>query len=93
MNVAARVDQLDMQYIAVDASEPAPDGQGANVLTEITLEVDGELFAGRARGRDILPCFVSAYIDAASNAEAVRNVRIAQGATTNIAQLATPRAA
>ena len=75
MNIPARVDQLDMQYIATDAGDPAPDGQGANVLTEITLEVDGELFAGRARGRDILPCFVSAYIDAASNAEAVRNVR------------------
>ena len=80
MGVPARVDQLDMQYIAVDANEPAPDGQGANVLTEITLEVGGELFAGRARGRDILPCFVSAYIDAASNAEAVRNVRAAERA-------------
>jgi len=78
MNVPARVDQLDMQYIAAEADEPAADGQGANVLTEITLEVDGELFAGRARGRDILPCFVSAYIDAASNAEAVRNVRSAE---------------
>ena len=78
MGIPARVDQLDMQYIAVDANEPAADGQGANVLTEITLEVDGELFAGRARGRDILPCFVSAYIDAASNAEAVRNVRTAE---------------
>ena len=93
MNLPARVDQLDMQYIAVDASEPAPDGQGANVLTEITLEVDGELYAGRARGRDILPCFVSAYIDAASNAEAVRNVRALQRETTNGAQHATPRAA
>jgi len=86
MNVPARVDQLDMQYIAADPDEPAPDGQGANVLTEITLEVDGELFAGRARGRDILPCFVSAYIDAASNAEAVRNVRASD-------QARAPRAA
>ena len=89
MNIPARVDQLDMQYIAIDADDPAPDGQGANVLTEITLEVDGELFAGRARGRDILPCFVSAYIDAASNAEAVRNVRNRSEAIHH----ATPQAA
>jgi 2-isopropylmalate synthase len=37
--------------------------------------VEGEIFAGRHRGRDILPCCVAAYIDAASNAEAVRRVR------------------
>lgn len=75
MGVAARVDSLEMQYIAADPDEPADDGQGASVLVEMTIEVDGEIFAGRARARDILPCCVSAYIDAASNAQAVRDLR------------------
>jgi 2-isopropylmalate synthase len=75
MGLPARVDSLDMQYIAADAEEAPADGQGASVLVEITIEVDGEVFAGRARARDILPCCVSAYIDAASNAIAVRELR------------------
>ena len=75
MGVPARVDSLEMQYIAADRDQPAPDGQGASVLVEMTIEVDGEIFAGRARSRDILPCCVSAYIDAASNAQAVRELR------------------
>jgi 2-isopropylmalate synthase len=75
MGVPARVDSLEMQYIAADPQEPAADGQGASVLVEMTIEVDGEIFAGRARARDILPCCVSAYIDAASNAQAVRELR------------------
>jgi 2-isopropylmalate synthase len=75
MGVPARVDSLEMQYIAADPSEPAADGQGASVLVEMTIEVEGEIFAGRARARDILPCCVSAYIDAASNAQAVRELR------------------
>ena len=75
MGVPARVDSLEMQYIAAEPSEPAADGQGASVLVEMTIDVDGEIFAGRARARDILPCCVSAYIDAASNAQAVRNMR------------------
>ena len=75
MGVSARVDSLEMQYIAADADEPAADGQGASVLVEMTIEVDGEIFAGRARARDILPCCVSAYIDAVSNALAVRELR------------------
>jgi 2-isopropylmalate synthase len=44
----------------------------------MTIEVDGEVFAGRARARDILPCCVSAYIDATSNAQAVRELRASQ---------------
>lgn len=76
MGVPARVDSLEMQYIAADSEEPAADGQGANVLVEMTIEVDGEIFAGRARARDILPCCVSAYIDAATNALAVRELRM-----------------
>jgi 2-isopropylmalate synthase len=75
MGLPARVDSLDMQYIAADPEEAPADGQGASVLVEITIEVDGEVFAGRARARDILPCCVSAYIDAASNAIAVRELR------------------
>jgi 2-isopropylmalate synthase len=75
IGVPARVDSLEMQYIAADKDEPAPDAQGASVLVEMTIEVDGEIFAGRARARDIVPCCISAYIDAASNALAVRNLR------------------
>ena len=75
IRVPARVHALEMQYLAADPDQPASDGQGANVLVEIQIEVEGEIFAGRARARDILPCCVSAYIDAASNAEAVRAVR------------------
>ncbi len=75
MGLVARVDSLDMQYIAADPDEPAADGQGASVLVEMTVDVEGEIFAGRARARDILPCCVSAYIDAVSNALAVRKLR------------------
>ncbi len=75
IGVPARVDSLEMQYLAADPDEPAADGQGASVLVEMTIEVDGEIFAGRARARDILPCCVSAYIDATSNAQAVRDLR------------------
>ena len=56
-------------------TSPPPDGQASNVLVEISLEVGNEIFAGRARDRDILPCCVAAYIDALSNAEAVQRVR------------------
>ncbi len=75
MGVEARVDQLEMQYVAAEPGEAAEDEQGANVLVEIAVEVEGEIYGGRARARDILPCCVSAYIDAVSNAEAVRRVR------------------
>jgi 2-isopropylmalate synthase len=76
IGIAARVDTLEMQYVAADPDEGEEGGQGANVLVEMTIDVEGELFAGRARARDILPSCVSAYIDAASNAEAVRRVRM-----------------
>lgn len=75
VGVAARVDSVEMQYLAADPSEPSEDGQGASVLVELHVEVNGEIYAGRARARDILPCCVSAYLDAVSNAEAVRGLR------------------
>jgi 2-isopropylmalate synthase len=75
LELPARVDSLEMQYLAADPDEPADNGQGANVLVEIHVEVEGEVFGGRARARDILPCCVSAYLDALSNAEAVRSLR------------------
>lgn len=78
MGLAARVDSLEMQYIAVDPDQPAPDGQGASVLVEMTVEVGGEVYAGRARARDILPCCVSAYIDAVSNAQAIQAIAAAR---------------
>ena len=56
------------------AESIAKTGPNSNHLSD-TIEVDGEIFAGRARARDILPCCVSAYIDAASNAQAVRDLR------------------
>ncbi|MES2755277.1 MAG: 2-isopropylmalate synthase [Pseudomonadota bacterium] len=85
IGLSARVHQLEMQYVAADADEPAVDGQGSNVLVEIALEVEGEVFAGRARDRDILPCCVAAYIDALSNAEAVRRVRASAAGTAQAA--------
>jgi 2-isopropylmalate synthase len=85
IQVPARVNTLEMQYLAADASEADDDGQGAKVLVEISIEVEGEIFAGRARARDILPCCVAAYIDAASNAEAVRAVRGSFSAGTKAA--------
>ena len=75
IGIPATVETLEMQYLAADPNQPAQDGQGASVLVEITILVEGETFAGRARARDILPCCVSAYIDAAGNAEAVRGLR------------------
>jgi 2-isopropylmalate synthase len=75
LGVPARVDSLEMQYLSADPDEPTDDGQGASVLVEMHIDVGGELFAGRARARDILPCCVSAYLDAVSNAEAVRRLR------------------
>jgi 2-isopropylmalate synthase len=77
IRVPARVETLEMQYLAADPGEGelGENGQGANVLVEMTIEVEGEIFAGRARARDILPCCVSAFIDAAGNAEAVRALR------------------
>lgn len=80
MGLPARVDVLDMQYVAADPSEEKEGDQGASVLVEMSIEVEGEFFAGRARARDILPCCVSAYIDAASNAEAVRRMRASAAA-------------
>jgi 2-isopropylmalate synthase len=75
MGVPARVDMLDMQYVAADPGDESDNEQGAAVLVEMAIEVDGQFYTGRARARDILPCCVSAYIDAASNAEAVRRMR------------------
>jgi 2-isopropylmalate synthase len=85
IGLQARVDTLDMQYVAADPGEAAEKKQGATVLVEITIDVEGEIFAGRARARDIIPCCVGAYIDAASNAEAVRRLR---ASTSNQSQAA-----
>ena len=72
MSLPAKVDHVEMQYIAAESDPSSVHGQGANVLVEITVDVEGEIFAGRSRGRDILPCCVAAYIDAVGNADAVR---------------------
>ncbi|MDB5693199.1 MAG: 2-isopropylmalate synthase, partial [Alphaproteobacteria bacterium] len=95
MRVPAKVETLEMQYLAADPGEPnvdGPDGdgqdandQGASVLVEMTIDCEGEIFAGRARARDILPCCVSAFIDAAGNAEAVRALRAAPPAAIRAA--------
>ena len=78
MGVPGRVEGLDLQYVAADPDEAASDGQGATVLVEMDISVEGEIFAGRARARDVLPGCVAAYIDAAGNADAVRQVRAAR---------------
>ena len=80
MAVPARVEELELQYVAADPSDAGTDGQGASVLVEIAISVEGESFAGRARARDVLPGCVSAYIDAVGNADAVRKTRAARPA-------------
>lgn len=75
VGVPARVDGIELQYVAADPDEAGGDGQGASVLVEIRIVVDGEAFSGRARDRDILPCCVAAYVDAVSNAAAVARAR------------------
>jgi 2-isopropylmalate synthase len=72
MSLPATVDHVEMQYIAAESDATPADYQGANVLVEITVNIEGQIFAGRARSRDILPCCVSAYMDALSNGDAVR---------------------
>jgi 2-isopropylmalate synthase len=85
MSLPAKVDHVEMQYIAAETDSQFADGQGANVLVEITVDIEGEIFAGRARGRDILPCCVAAYIDAVGNGEAVRRAAGMSAARTQAA--------
>ncbi len=85
MSLPAKVDHVEMQYIAADSDQPSADEQGANVLVEISVDVGGEIFAGRSRGRDILPCCVAAYIDAVGNADAVRRAARMSAARTQAA--------
>lgn len=76
MGVNARVDGLELHYLAAERL-PGDMAQSASVLVEIILAIDGQLYQGRARGLDIIPCCVAAYIDAANNAAAVKSVPIA----------------
>ncbi|MGZ8345556.1 MAG: homocitrate synthase/isopropylmalate synthase family protein, partial [Allosphingosinicella sp.] len=85
MGVPGRVEGLELDYVAADPDEAASDGQGATVLVEIEISVEGETFSGRARARDVLPGCVAAYIDAASNADAVRHMRAARTAPAQAA--------
>ena len=65
---------LDMQYHRRRSGRDRRRTDRARTCwSRCTISVEGEIFAGRARARDILPSCVSAYIDAASNAEAVRD--------------------
>jgi len=75
MDLPARVEDIDMQYVAADPDETSEDGQGADVLVDLKVSVDGETHSGRSRARDIIPACVSAYIDALNNACAVRRRR------------------
>jgi 2-isopropylmalate synthase len=76
MGVPARVDSIEMQYIAADPDEPAKVSPSTSTVMSTSTLAPCPSFAGRARARDILPCCVSAYIDAVSNAQAVRDLRI-----------------
>jgi len=75
MDMPARVEDIDMQYVAASPEDEGQDGQEADVLVELKASVDGEVYAGRARARDIIPACVSAYIDALNNACAVHRRR------------------
>jgi len=72
MGVPARVCGLDVKFAAPEAEAPQGGGIAASVLVHVTIEADGETFAGRAHGHDILHACVSAYVDAAGNASAAR---------------------
>jgi 2-isopropylmalate synthase len=75
METPARVDDIDMQYIAADADDSGTGDQGADVLVDLKAEIGGEIFSGRARARDIIPACVGAYVDALNNALAMRRAR------------------
>ena len=80
MEAPARVADIDMQYVAAEADDHAPDSQGADVLVELKADVDGEIVSGRARARDIIPACAEAYVDALNNALALRRARAARTA-------------
>jgi 2-isopropylmalate synthase len=88
MRVPARVATLEMHYAAADPAEGPQHGLGAAVLVEMTIDVEGEVFAGKAGARDILPACVAAFVDAASHAEAVRSLRAAVKSRRAAAQAA-----
>lgn len=79
MGVNARVEALELHYLAAERA-PEDMRQSASVLVEIGLAIEGEVYRGRARGLDIIPCCVAAFIDAANNAEAVRGAMAARPA-------------
>jgi 2-isopropylmalate synthase len=78
MDVPARVTALDLQYIADDADANAPNQQGADVLVEIEIFAEDDVYHGRHRGRDVIPVCVSAYIDALNNVCAHRTQMLQQ---------------
>lgn len=75
MEAPARVEDIDMQYVAAEPDASGAADQAADVLVELKAEVFGEIFTGRARARDIIPACASAYVDALNNALAVRRRR------------------
>ncbi|MGF1605092.1 MAG: 2-isopropylmalate synthase [Rhodothalassiaceae bacterium] len=77
LELEARVEALDLHYFAAEPDQPAADGQGADVSVQITVDVEGAFYTGRARARDVVPACVSAYIDALNNARTVRRRRAA----------------
>ncbi len=82
IDLEARVDAVDMQYIA----QEDPDGrQAADVLVEVRIAANGGVYAGRARERDIIPACVEAYLDALNNAAADARRRTRRPAHTQAA--------
>jgi 2-isopropylmalate synthase len=71
IGVSGRVKELEIRY---DATDPAAAGGDMNVLVQMRISVDGETFAGSARARDVLPCCVAAYIDAARSSRAPQSI-------------------
>ena len=60
VGVAATVAELDITH-------NAEEDDGA-VLADIALDIDGHRFTGRARGRDVVPTVVEAYVVALNRA-------------------------
>lgn len=52
---------------ALDITHNAEEDEGA-VLADIVLEIDGQTLSGRARGRDVVPTAVEAYVVALNRA-------------------------
>lgn len=84
VGVPGRVVDIDMSYLAADAHSAAPGRRSADVRIALTVDVGDKVLAGRARGHDVIPACVSAYVDALNTATAMRPGRDARSHRTGL---------